>query len=263
MKNQDNIETVDNKRHGKLKIKLNVDQAQARDQNLVSVVLTELNACASNFAVVFIEVPESENKRIRPVAVLGLRPGENVYYNEAGWDTTYIPLMVQRYPFIVGFDDRVEDPNQLATCLIRNSPMVVEADGIAMFTETGEETDFLKSRHQILGEIFEGERAMDDFMQRVHKYDLLTPLEIILQAKNGEMRKVTGMYTISMQKLKELGPQVTQELIDVEFLPACYLILGSLFQLHRLMQLRNKQNVDGGLDYRIDVGPQTQPPAAA
>ena len=63
------------------------------------------------------------------------------------------------------------------------------------------------------------------------------------------------------RKLRELKPEVVQELFGTEFLAACYLILASLFQLHKLMQLRTRQGIEAIANYRIDVDPQPQPAA--
>jgi hypothetical protein len=259
MKNINNIETVDKTRHANLRVKENPDFLHAKGLNLAAITLGELSACTSNFPVLFVQHPET--RQTRPVAVFGLRPGENVYLGETTWDATYVPLMIQRHPFIIGYDDRVDDDRQLATCINRSSPLVGEAEGIALFTPAGEETDFLKSRHLMMRDIFEGERVCEDFVRKLQELDLLAPVEILLQPMDGEVRKIAGMQTISQRKLRELKPEVVQELFGSEFLAACYLILASLFQLHKLMQLRTRQGVEAIANYRIDVDPQPQPAA--
>jgi len=90
----------------------------------------------------------------------------------------------------------------------------------------------------------------------------LSPLEIIVQPETGEMRRVAGIFTISERKLRELTDAQVQELYKADFLPACYVILGSIFQLHRLMYLRNKKDFERIVNYRIDLEPQAAPPAA-
>ena len=72
------------------------------------------------------------------------------------------------------------------------------------------------------------------------------------------MRRVAGIFTISERKLRELTDAQVQELYKADFLPACYVILGSIFQLHRLMYLRNKKDFERIVNYRIDLEPQAQ-----
>jgi hypothetical protein len=64
------------------------------------------------------------------------------------------------------------------------------------------------------------------------------------------------MYTLDENKLRELGPEQLQELQKLDFLASCYIIISSLFQLHRLMQLRN-QKTGELVNYRIDLLPQS------
>jgi hypothetical protein len=275
MKNPDNIEALDNQKHAKLRIKPNTDFVHARNLNLAAVTLAELSATACNFPIVFIPSPdfrntdansaeaESPEKRMqRPVAMFGLRPGENAYYGTENWDSTYHPLVIQRHPFVIGWDDRAGDGKTLAPCLNRNSNFISEEEGIALFTPTGEETDFLKNRIQMLQEIFEGERFTEAFMRKVTELDLLIPIEVIVQpeGEGAEPRKVTGMSTLDERKLKALTPAQLQELHQLDFLPALYIILGSMFQLHKMLKLRHDKGIERLQGYRIEF-PVDQPAA--
>lgn len=258
MKNRDNVETVDASRHAGLRVKPNQDLAHAKELHLVVALLNELSACSSNFPLVFIQNPESQ--RVRLVAMMGIRAGENSYYSADGWDGTYVPLIVQQHPFVLGFDDRVEENDKvLATCIDRTSNAVSEVDGIALFNEAGEDTDFLKSRHQMLGNIFEGEKLTEQFIRKMNELELLVPFEVILQEPSGDLRKVTGLQTVSERKLRALSPAQLEELHRLDFLPACYLILGSLFQLHRIIRLRNQKGNDPIVAVRVELEPQEAP----
>lgn len=261
MKNPDHIEALDIQKHAKLRIKPNPDASHAKELNLAAVTLAEISATACNFPIVFIPAPDtSESKVQRPVALFGLRPGENVYYGAESWDSTYHPLVIQRHPFVIGWDDRDGDGKTLAPCLNRKSGLVSEDEGIALFKPTGEETDFLQSRFQMLQEIFEGERFTEGFMRKIMELDLLIPIIVIVQPEGGEPRKVTGMSTIDERKLKALSPEQVQELHKLDYLPACYIILSSLFQLHKLMKLRHEKGFERLQSYRIEF-PADQPAA--
>jgi hypothetical protein len=255
MKNPENIETIDASRHAKLRVKPNPDFGHAKESHLVAVMLNELSPCTSNYPLVFIS--NKENGRTRLVAMLGLRAGENVYYNGQDWEGTYVPFLLQQHPFILGFDDRVEDNDRiLATCIDRSSPLVSEEDGIAMFKDNGEETDFMKSRNQLLGTIFEGEKLTEQFTRKMVEFDLLEPFEVALQQPDGALRKITGLQTISERKLRALDAERLAELQKADFLPACYLILGSLFQLHRVVRLRNQKGNDPLVGLRVELQPE-------
>ncbi|HHX83449.1 MAG TPA: SapC family protein [Pseudomonadaceae bacterium] len=259
MKNHENVETVNASRHAKLRVKPNPNMEHAKDLHLAAAMLNELSPCSSNFPLVFIQ--NQENQRMRLVAMMGIRVGENVFYDAEGWAGTYIPLVIQQHPFVLGFDDRIQENEKvLASCLDRSSSYISEDDGIALFTETGEETDFLKSRNQMLSTIFEGEKLTEQFTRKMVELDLLVPLEVVLQQPNGDMRRVTGLQTVSERKLRDLAPAQLEELHKLDYLPACYLILGSLFQLHRIVRLRNQKGDDPIVAIRVELEPQDAAP---
>ena len=99
MKNPAHVVTVTKEKHANVRVKQNLDFAHAKELNLAAVMITELSAATANFPVIFIQHPET--KVVRPVAMFGLRPGENYFYGQDGWDATYVPLLIQRQPFPV------------------------------------------------------------------------------------------------------------------------------------------------------------------
>ncbi|MEI7950177.1 MAG: SapC family protein [Gammaproteobacteria bacterium] len=250
MKNAANIETIDVSRHAKLRVKSNPDFVHAKGANLASISLGEISVCASNYPIVFINTPN--NNSLHPVALMGLRPGENVYYDKDGWDSTYVPRMIQSHPFLIAFDDRKDDSVMLTACLDRSSPFLGETDGVALFTEAGEETDFVKAVNQVLHEIFESEKMTDQFTRKMEELGLISQFDLLLQPLDAEPRKITGMYSLNETKLRELPPEQILELHKLDMLPVCYLMLGSLMQLPNLMKLRNKKVEEKIIDYRIE-----------
>jgi hypothetical protein len=75
---------------------------------------------------------------------------------------------------------------------------------------------------------------------------------------DGQTRKVTGLMTFDEVKLRELTPEQVQELHKLDFLAACYLMYGSLFQIHRLMSLRARKSIEQA-NYRIELDPAPAP----
>lgn len=257
MKNADHIETVDKNRHGSLRIISDPVFQHARLSNLAGITVAELGACASNFPIIFVQNPNTGGYRL--MALLGLAPGENVYYGKDGWDSTFVPLNIQTYPLVIGYDDRVEGDRQYATCIDRNSPLVSTTDGIAMFKPDGEETDFLKTQQMLLSDIFESEKVFSEFGEQLQKLNLLTPLELIVQPQGGEPRRITGMFTIDQTKMKQLTPEQVQDMYKSELLPFCYLVMSSVFQCHRLLQLRNRKSDEKLTTYQIEISPPAPP----
>jgi hypothetical protein len=254
-KNADHVQTLDYSRHGKLRVKSNPGYVHAKGRNLVGVNLSELGACAGNFPLVFIQNPQDQQFILG--AMMGLRAGENVYQGDEFWSSTYVPQAVQRHPFVVGFDDRKEDQEELATCLEMDSAFLNEKEGLALYNGENVESDFLRSRQQLLRLLFDGERLTARFIARLRELDLLVPLSIDLLERKGDIRQLTGLHSIDEGKLNQLSAEDLKSLQNDNFLAPCYLILGSLYQLNQLIRLRNRK---GGkeqfVNFRLKFGEQ-------
>jgi SapC len=257
-KNPESIQTVDVSRHGKLRVKANPGFAHASLQHVAPVVLSELAVCASNFPLIFL--PRPGDGKLLLAAMLGLRPGENIYHGPEFWDSTYVPLAIQRYPFVAGYDDRLTDVDEITTCLEINSPLLSEKEGTPLFTADGEQTDFFKSKHQLLSNMFDSQRLTELFVDAVVDLGLVSLMNLHLQQQNGEIRRVTGLFALDEKKMKNLSPEQFLQLHKADFLPACYLIMASLHQLTQLVRLRNRKGKDQLTNFRIELN--VEPPAA-
>lgn len=257
-KNPDNIQTVDIGKHRNLRVKLDATFPHAQIQHFVPITLSELALSASNYPVAFVQRPADGKYML--TAILGLRPGENAFHGAESWDRTHVPLIIQRHPFIVGYDDNAPDSDQLKTCIETDSPYVSETDGIALYTDAGEETDFLVSRHQILGTIFESQKVTDRFIQALTELDLIIPITLMLQQQNGDVRTVTGLSTLDEVKMRSLTADQLKSLHDNDFLAPSYVMLVSLHQLNHLIQLRNRKGLEQVVNFQVEFN---KPPAAA
>lgn len=260
-KNPANVQTVDFARHGKLKVKPNPAFAHAKDRHIVAVNVSELGIASSNFPIVFVHNPRDQ--RYMLTAMLGLKGGENVYYGDEFWESCYVPLAIQRHPFVVGYDDRANDDTQLAACIEMDSPCVSESEGIALYKDDGTPSDMLRSVQQLLHSMFEAGKFSDQFIQKLEELQLITPFELVLQAQNGELSRITGMATIDEKKLKALSAEQLKELQDRDYLAPCHLLLVSLYQLNQLIRRRNRLGIPPQLtNFRIEF-PGDKPATAA
>ena len=260
-KNPANVQTVDFARHGKLKVKPSPAYAHAKDRHIVAVNVSELGIASSNFPIVFVQNPRDQRHML--TAMLGLKTGENIYYGEEFWESCYVPLAIQRHPFVVGYDDRSDDATQLAPCIEIDSPCVSESDGIALYKDDGTPTDMLRSVQQMLGMMFEAGKFTDQFIQKLEELNLITTFDLILQTQNGEMNRITGMSTIDEKRLKALSAEQLKDLQTRDYLAPCHLMLVSLYQLNQLIRRRNRMGGQQITNFRIEFANEKQAAANA
>lgn len=259
-RNPANVQTIDASRHGKLKLKPDPGFGHAKTRHLVAVNVSELGSCISNFPVVL--VPHPSDGRQTLMAMFGLRNGENMFHGDEFWDSTYVPLGVQRHPFIVGLDDRKEE-RQLTTCLEIDSACLNEQDGMALYNADGTETELLGSAHKMLATMFEYGKFTESFIQKLQELGLIVPFDLALQTQNGNVSRITGLHTIDETKLKALSAEQLKDLQQRDFLAPCYLLLVSLHQLNRLIRQRNRKGGEQILNFKIEFGGNQQVAANA
>ena len=260
-KNPPNIQNADFARHGKLKLKPHPGFPHARDRNLAAVNVSELGVSCGNFPIVLARYPE--NKRMVLMALLGLKASENVYCGEEYWESTYVPLAIQRHPFIVGIDERVTDTMQLATCLEIDSACLNETDGLPLFNADGTQSEVLRSADQLLHSMFDAGAVTERFIEKLQELNLVTPLVIVLQSPRGELNRITGLATIDENKLKALSAEQLKELQSLDFLASCHLMLVSLYQLRQLIRLRNRKGGEQITNFRLEFPGDTPADAKA
>ena len=91
---------LDNNNHLDLRIVTTRGAAYGDDQMSTPVFLSEFRGVQACYPIVF--QPADNGPGMQPMALLGLRAGENLFLDAHGWDAPYIPLALERGPFMIG-----------------------------------------------------------------------------------------------------------------------------------------------------------------
>jgi hypothetical protein len=221
--------------HGKLGVNpVDKPYAFVAATHLVPLTVTEFSPAALSYPVIF----AGENRQ--PVAVMGLRPAENLFVQANGDFNAeaYIPAYVRRYPFVFANDDVQK---RMILCIDRDAPFLVEGGQAPLF-ENGEPSAYTKQAMEFCNN-FEQERARTDaFVQLLKDLDLLTVREAIFTPRNadgqpGEPQKIAEYFAVSEDKLRELPAEKLVELRDNGALGQIYAHLVSLLGWDRLIAM--------------------------
>src|SRR5690606_23806240 len=93
-----NVVPLNRDRHRRLKLRMDGRATFAAGTHFVPLAAVELYEAARDYPIVF-----TGSEDASPVAILGLRAGENLFIDANGrWaNGTYVPAFVRRYPFIL------------------------------------------------------------------------------------------------------------------------------------------------------------------
>lgn len=179
--------------------------------------------------------------QFEPVTLLGFKEGQNLFLDERGWDATYIPLTIERQPFLIGFSaDR-----QPMMHIDLDNPRVSRDEGEPVFLEFGGKTAFLERMSSVLLAIHEGLAGNAPFIGALLEHELLESFVLDIQLNDGSQNRLAGFYTINEERLAALNGDALQRLNRAGHLLAIYMAIASLSNFRALIERMNKLNAAG------------------
>jgi len=219
--------------HGKLGLKRSdKPYSFATFASSIPLQVTEFGPAALSYPVIF------AGPELQPVAVMGLRPNENLFISPDGayeFDA-YIPAYIRRYPFVLA---KNEAEQQMIVCIDRGASALTEGGDVPLF-ENGQPSQFTQAAIQFCSD-FEGERQRtESFVQVLKDLDLVELKEAHFTPRNqdgsaAEPVKIADYFAVSEERLNKLSAEKLAELRDTGALQQIYAHLNSLFGWDRLM----------------------------
>lgn len=205
----------------------------------------EFRSVQAYYPIFFIKDPQTA--RFLPVALFGFQNAENLFLSENGWDAGYVPLMVQRQPFMIGRqmikEDGVEKEHRVLTLDVEN-PRVNKEEGQPLFLEFGGNSDFLDRMADMMETIHHGVQDSENFVNMLSDLELLEPFTLDITLNDQSKNEMIGFYTINEEKFKDLSNDKIVDLHNSGYLHAIYMTLASQGNIRNLI---NRKNAKMGL----------------
>lgn len=199
-------------------------------------------AFPTEFADVQREYPiffrRDKNGDFYAVALLGFAPDENLYLNGDRWDAVYLPGIIARGPFLIGFQERQEGGEVVREPVIHldmDNPRVSQTEGERVFLEHGGHSPYLQRITRILGGLNDGHVINKRMFEAFTALDLISPVELEVKITGTEPVKLPGFFTLEREKLAGLDSAKLYDLHKQGFLHAAYLVLASHGILNKLI----------------------------
>lgn len=212
---------VSSRAHADLKFNTTPDFSFARNINVIPIAVEEFAIAQRFYPILFAPTGEGH-----PMALVGLKEGENRFVNEKGeWRKgTYVPGYVRRYPFILARRDAQSDEFTLG--MDDTSSRLSKAEGEPLFN--GDKPSDLTNQAVEFCQNYE--RAAHQtrlFCQVLKEHELLRTGEVQLMV-NGKPTKYEGFRMVDEQKLNNLSEEVTAKLVKNGAITAIHAHLFSL-----------------------------------
>lgn len=228
-------------RHQAKRVRHSTSLRFARKFHIAYVTLHEFSRAGAIYPLVF--VADKQEGGYRSVALMGLQAGENLFVNATGqWQASYIPAMIRRYPFALS---KSSDSDRYLVCVDESSSLLSESEGAALFDADGKPTETLENVKRYLSELQAMDKMTRELCAFLVEHDLLVPFNLRVNA-SAQLRKISGCFVISEERLNALPDEVVVEMRHRRFLPAIYAHLMSLAQVERLVELNRRRDATRG-----------------
>lgn len=204
------------------------DAGFARGTHYVPLAGTEFYAACRDYPILF-----AGGEQGGPIALLGLREGENLFVDEAGrWDDQrYVPAFVRRYPFVLAQGD---DGEQFTVCFDEAHGGFNSESGEALFDQEGAHTPFLERVIEFLRRYRAEMLQTDRLVKRLEELELLVEQNLQVTTPGGSRFALQGFRVVDEQRLGQLADGKVGELLREGYLGWIHAHLVSLNNLARL-----------------------------
>lgn len=223
-----NFIPLDTSQHADLKYERNFVHVER--SHLLPVSIHEFGQAMEYYPIAFVKA--NAESGFYPVAVSGLRQGENLFY-EAGkdWSETYIPLQTSVYPFLAA-----KTGKKLTDAVIlfdEQAPQISNVKGINLFDEGGLPSPVMNALSQksiLTLNYIDQTKVFTNLLVELGLLKLYTPV-------NEGMSALKSLYIIDEQKLVDLSDSDFRVLRDNSYLSPIYASLFSLQNINSLIKL--------------------------
>jgi len=219
------IELLDPRTHNHLRLRA----AAAEPPHFVQIVAGEFAAAAACCPILFTK--ETASGDFFAGAMFGFKPGENLLgpVEEGGG---FNPLMLQREGFFISEQNIAID---------REHARFSETEGEPLFDGAQQPGDGLRAIQRTLGSIHQGIEQTRAFIAALLELKLIESIDIALSFDGGERLTLQGLYTVSLDRLRDVDDAAALRLFRAGHMQLAYTMAGSLKQVPRLARLRNQR----------------------
>lgn len=240
-----NIEVVNNAKHKSVRVITRKDKALGDGVMLTNTFPLEFRFIQAHYPILFQK--SHENDGYNAVALFGFEEGENLFLSERGWEASYVPLMMQRHPFLIGFQ-RGPAGSEADTTRVMNinmdSPRISNIEGERLFLEQGGNSEYLDYMASLLETIHVWNEQGKGFSQVLLEHNLLEPVTFDITLTTGRQAQLLGFYTINEEVLNKLSGDVLGKLNEMDYLLPIYMAVASLSNVNKLIKLKSQLEAD-------------------
>jgi hypothetical protein len=208
------------------------------------ISIGEFAEAAREYPILFVRAQPDDKGRdqIAPVAVFGLRAGENLFLKDDAWIGGYIPALLRAYPFTMA---RIEGSDRWAMVFDSTWEGFSQTEGTPLFDEKGEATELLNNAHKFVQELENDIERTRLACQRLLELKLLKPMRFDATLASGETLSIDGFLTLDQELFNKLPDATIGEMHRNGLLYMLHMHHMSLNNMRKLLERRMSGETQG------------------
>jgi len=187
----------------------------------------------------------SDTGEYHSVALLGFDKNENLFLEDGRWNASYVPGIVARGPFLIGFQEQQVGGEMRKEPVIHvdlDHPRVSFSEGERVFLQHGGNSLYLDQIAVVLRGIRDGIEMSKAMFAAFAEHGLIEPVHLEVKFSEEDKYNVIGLYTINVEKLATLEGQALEKLNRAGFLQGAYLVVASMQNVKKLVSLKQRRS---------------------
>ncbi|CAN4280536.1 SapC family protein [Pseudoxanthomonas sp. LjRoot125] len=194
----------------------------------------DLQAC---YPIVF---RKDAHGALSPIALLGFEEGKNLFLDGERWDAHYLPLAIERQPFLIG-----RGGDEMTVHIDLDNPRVGSAEGEPLFREHGGNSEYLERIASVLLTLHNGLERLPAFIDALLKHELLESFALDVQLDDGSLNRLAGYYLINEDRLRGLDAGALGQLHADGHLEPIFMAVASISNFRALIDRMNRSRAGG------------------
>lgn len=194
----------------------------------------EFRNVQAHYPIVF---RKTEQGAFQPIALFGFQEGHNLFLADGRWDAAYLPLAIERQPFLIG-----RNGDELSVHVDLDHPRVRHDGGEALFREHGGTTEYLDRVTSVLRALHEGLERVPAFVDALLRHELLESFVFDIELDDASQHRLAGFYAINEDRLRKLDGAALGELHRAGFLEPVYMAVASVSRFRDLVDRVNRSH---------------------
>jgi hypothetical protein len=191
---------------------------------------------------------DAQTGEYQSIALLGFEKSENLFLDDGRWNATYVPGVIARGPFLIGFQEQQIEGELRKEPVIHidlDHPRVSYTEGQPVFLEQGGNSPYLNHIAAVLRGIRDGLEISKAMFAAFAAMDLIEPVKVEIKVANDEAYSLVGLHTINHQKLTALDGASLEKLNRAGFLQGAFLVMASMTNVKRLIAIKQRKRLEG------------------